>query len=180
MDILFRRSVDGRQTTLVTRRDGVRLSVPVFGKLDPLPHDLAHYVIEQELGLPNGFWGSVAAGAIFEGMLILEGRQPPHARERSRAIMKAHHRGIIFSEVVVEVAVRAVLNEPLDQDPLPIESPFVASRTRADRDALLARLLPAIRAMCLQWQAVRVDGSLLVIWPDPDGRARHHRRGSHR
>jgi hypothetical protein len=85
MDIRVWRSAGSQQATLATRRDGVRLSVPVFGKLDPLPHDLAHYVVERELGLPDGFWGSVAAGAIFAGMVVLEGRQPPHARERSRA-----------------------------------------------------------------------------------------------
>jgi hypothetical protein len=78
MDIHFIQSGYRRVGTIVTRQDGVRLSVPVFGPLEPIPHDLAHYVIELELGLQNGFWGSVAAGALFDGMKILAGRQRPH------------------------------------------------------------------------------------------------------
>jgi hypothetical protein len=66
MDIAFTRSHDRRDETAVTRQDGVRLSVPVYGPLEPSPHDLAHYVVELELGLQDGFWASVAAGAIFD------------------------------------------------------------------------------------------------------------------
>jgi hypothetical protein len=133
MDILFRKSASGRELSLATRADGVRLSVPVFGKLEPMPHDLAHYTIEREMDLPDGFWRSVAAGAIFPGMRVLEGRQPPHAAERSHALMRANHTGIIFSEVVVEAAIHALLGQPLSPAPLPIESPHVPSRTRRPR-----------------------------------------------
>jgi hypothetical protein len=166
MEMLFRQSGVNRDVTLVTRSDGVRLSVPVFGKLDPIPHDLAHFVIEEELALHDGFWGSVAAGAIFEGMRILGGRQRPHARERSRALMKAHHQGILFSEIMVDVVLRAVNGEPLGTDPLPIASPNIPSRTRADRDALIWQVLPAMQVMCDRWQATPPGATLLVVWPD--------------
>jgi hypothetical protein len=176
MDILFRQSGHHREATVVMRHDGVRLSVPVYGKLDPIPHDLAHYVIERELGLQDGFWASVAAGAIFGGMAILKGRQPPHARERSRALMKANHQGILFAEVVVDAVMRAVKGEPLGVDPLPVESPVVRSRSRAERDALIVRLLPAMQAMCAWWQAVPLGETLLLVWPDrPDQPARQGR-----
>src|SRR5260221_5041868 len=113
MERLFRPSGGTRDATLVTRSDGVRLSVPVFGKLDPLPHDLAHVVLEDEWALHDGFWGSVAVGAIVAGMGMLGGRQPPHARARSRARMKAQHHGSRFSEILVDVVLRAVNSEPL-------------------------------------------------------------------
>lgn len=180
MDMLFRQSGHRREPTLVTRRDGVRLHVPVFGKLDPLPHDLVHYVVECELNLRNGFWGSVAEGAIFEGMTVLDGRQPPHARERSRALMKAHHYAILFSEIMVEMAVRALKGEPLGRRPLPIESPLVPTRTVADRDALVARILPAMQAMWTRWQAVPLGESLLVVWPDRPARRNPRGRPSRR
>ena len=35
-----------RYATVVERDDGVRLSVPGYGFMRPLPHDLAHYVVE--------------------------------------------------------------------------------------------------------------------------------------
>jgi hypothetical protein len=91
MDILFRKSGFSREPSEASRSDGVRLSIPVFGRLDPIPHDLAHFVIERELDLQNGFLGSIADGAIFEGMHVISGRQPPHAGEHSRTVMKANH-----------------------------------------------------------------------------------------
>lgn len=166
MDILFRQSGHHREATVVLRHDGVRLSVPVYGKLEPIPHDLAHYVIERELGLQDGFWASVAAGAIFGGMAPLEGRQPPHARERSHALMKANHQGILFAEIVVSAVMCALKGELLGMDPLPVESPVVRSRSRAERDALIARLLPATQAMCARWQTVPLGETLLLVWPD--------------
>jgi hypothetical protein len=162
MEIAFLTTGHRRAPSLVSRADGVRLSVPVFGPLEPIPHDLAHYVVERELALADGFWGSVAAGAIFEGMRVLSGRQPPHARERSRAIMKANHDAILFAELVVDVALRAVKGEPLGPAALPV----VQAGTRADRDNLIKRLLPSIQEMCERWQDVPPGGTLRVTWPD--------------
>ena len=174
MDILFIQSEHRRVETVVTRQDGVRLSVPVFGPLDPIPHDLAHYVIELELGLQDGFWGSVAAGALFEGMHILSGRQRPHAAERSRAVLAAHRQGIGVSEVLVDAVLREVRGGSLDDALLPIDSPLV--RTRTDLATLVARLYPALDTMCARWQALPLGGTLCVVWPDrgprPDQGAR--------
>jgi hypothetical protein len=54
MDIRFIRSNNRLDQPIVTRQDGVRLSVPVFGPLEPIPHDLAHYVVEKTVGLRDG------------------------------------------------------------------------------------------------------------------------------
>jgi hypothetical protein len=155
-----------RKPTTVIRGDGVRLSVPVFGPLDPLPHDLAHSVIERELALQDGFWASVASGALFEGMQVLEGRQPPHARERSRTIMQRHHWGLLFSELLVGVVLGAVKGEPLSDAALPLVSPVVPSRTLADRATLIRRLVPVVRQMCGEWQATLPGKCLRVHWPE--------------
>lgn len=179
MDLLFIQSEHRRVETVVTRQDGVRLSVPVFGPLDPIPHDLAHYVIELELGLQDGFWGSVAAGARFEGMKILAGRQRPHAAERSRAVLAAHRQGIGVAEVLVDAALRAVKGMSLDEAPLPIDSPL--ARTRADLNTFVARLRPALDTMCTRWLTIPPGGTLPVVWPDRSPRSDRgtHRRASH-
>ncbi len=174
MDILFIQSEHRRMKTVVTRQDGMRLSIPVFGRLDPIPHDLAHYVIELELGLQDGFWGSVAAGALFDGMQILTGRQRPHAAERSRTVLAAHRQGIGVSEVLVDAALGEVRGESLDDAPLPIDSPLV--RTRADLNALVVRLRPAMDTMCACWRAIPLGGTLKVVWPDRDPRSDRNAR----
>jgi hypothetical protein len=171
MDIIFTHSRDRRDQTVVMRQDGVRLRVPVYGKLDPAPHDLAHYVIERELGLRDGFWGSVADGAVFAGMAILDGRQRPHARERSREVQRANARGILFAEVAVEALMRAVSGERLSDEALPVEHAGV--RTRSDRDAMLLQLRPAMAEMCACWREVPMGDTLLVSWPDQPVRRTH-------
>ena len=175
MDILFVHSRDRHDQTLVTRRDGVRLMVPVFGPLAPMPHDLLHYLVESELELPRGFWGTIAAGAIFEGMRVVGGRQPPHAREHSRDVMKAHHWEILFAEVVVGDLHEALRGQLAPVVPLPIESPHVPSRTTSDRRALIARLLPAAEELRFRWERIPLGETLLVQWPDHLVRASHKR-----
>ena len=178
MDILFIQSGHRRVATTVKRQDGVRLSVPVFGRLDPIPHDLAHYVIELELGLQNGFWGSVAAGALFAGMKILAGRQRPHAAERSRVVIASHRQEILVAEVLVDAAMRAVRGMGLDEAPLPIDSSL--AHTRADLNSLVAQLRPALDSMCTSWLSIPLGGTLPVVWPDQGPRADRgvHRRSS--
>jgi hypothetical protein len=94
--------------------------------------------------------------------------------------MKANHQGTLFAEVVVGAAMFALKGEPLGVDPLPVESPVVQSRTRVERDALIARLLPAMQAMCARWQAVPQDETLLLVWPDRANRSVRQGRLSRR
>jgi hypothetical protein len=178
MEIIFTHSRDRWDQTIATRQDGVRVRVPVYGPLDPIPHDLAHYVIECELGLRDGFWVRVAAGALFGGMSVLDGRQRPHARDRSRAVIAATPYGIGFAEVMVGTVLRAINGEALGPDPPPLASPLVPSRTRADRAALVARLRPAVEAMCARWRAVPLGDTLRVVWPEPRECRRPRRLGS--
>lgn len=53
-------------TALRPPRTKVPGSTMAVGK--DLPHDLATFVIERELGLEHGFWGCVAAGATFRSL----------------------------------------------------------------------------------------------------------------
>src|SRR5213594_2077421 len=71
MEIVMTRTAEGRSTTRVRRDDGVTLELPSYAPLHRLPHDLAHFVVERTLGLPWGFWGSIAAGVVFGGVEVL-------------------------------------------------------------------------------------------------------------
>jgi hypothetical protein len=188
MDIFFRNSGFSREPSAAIRSDGVCLSIPVFGRLEPIPHDLAHFVIERELDLRNGFFGSVADGAIFGGMHVLSGRQPPHARERSRMVMKANHYTILFSEILVDRTLQALKDETVGTKPLPMTLPKIPSSTPAEREALIQRLVPKVQEMCERWQTIPMGETLLVVWPDhprrhngtADKRRRHKESRAHR
>ena len=159
-----------RSQSVVTRDDRVTLRVAGYGPSAPLPHDLAHYVVEKELALRRGFWGCVAEGAIFPGMSILAGRQRPHARERSEALCKANSRTLTEVEVIVGVMVELVRNN------VPATSPYAAktvarcltprkdSELRTITAANLERLDEGLTVMARRWSEVCVGDTLVVRW----------------
>ena len=68
MRVTFEKVAHGQCRWVAVR--GKRTRVPcgaMGGHLRPgdLPHDLAQFVAERELGIERGFWGLVAAGATF-------------------------------------------------------------------------------------------------------------------
>lgn len=63
MDVAIARKPGERDRIYVHRDDGTEVAwqFPTYGDL--LAHDLVHFVVEQELGLTDGFWGLVQGGA---------------------------------------------------------------------------------------------------------------------
>ena len=88
MRVTFPRLPDHeRAYALVERDDGAvyRLYGGPAGR--PLPHDIRHLVVERELHIPDGIWGGIAAGLVFDSMQHVSGRRPPHARRRSAELL---------------------------------------------------------------------------------------------
>ncbi len=66
MEVRFRKSDDRRTCSWVALRPPrTKVPGPAMAAGGDVPHDLATFVIEAELGLEHGFWGCVAAGATF-------------------------------------------------------------------------------------------------------------------
>jgi hypothetical protein len=61
MQIAFVRTGEPKDRVHVRRDDGTEAAWR-WGAAGP-PHDLMHWVVERELGMADGFWGLVAAGA---------------------------------------------------------------------------------------------------------------------
>ncbi len=66
-----------------TRRYRSRLQRPA----GELPHDLAHLVVEDELGLRSGVWGVIVAGGMSGHAVVVAGRRKPQATRRGREII---------------------------------------------------------------------------------------------
>lgn len=66
MEVVFVRTGGPRDRFHVRRPDGSEASwtFPSYG--DALPHDLVHFVCERELGVNDGIFGAIAAGADLE------------------------------------------------------------------------------------------------------------------
>jgi hypothetical protein len=170
MEIRIEKLDARRSQSVVTRDDKVTLRVAGYGPSQPLPHDLAHYVVEKELGLRRGFWGSVADGAVFPGMAVLAGRQRPHARERSQTLCKANSRSLTDVEVIVGLMVDLVKSK------VPVTSPYATkavarcltggkdSELRAVTAANLERIDEGLGTMARRWADVKVGDALVVRW----------------
>jgi hypothetical protein len=110
----FERMADRRPVeTLVERDDGVVFCMRGAGGGASLPHDLVHALVEQSLGVPDGIWGCVADGVVWGSMRHLEGRQPPHAAERSARLRKERADRIQAAEALADLVGRLARKEPV-------------------------------------------------------------------
>ena len=115
MELTFTKGPNRTYSTIALRDDGVLIHVSGSDRKFPLPHDIAHFIVEHGLGLRRGFWGRVARGGVFPGMKVLEGRLPPHSTERTRSILKEEEEQGVEAEVLVGVLLH-VMHEGLEEN----------------------------------------------------------------
>jgi hypothetical protein len=180
MEITFTRTGGRTYATQAVRDDGVSVQVPAYDRTAPLPHDLAHYVVERELGLKNGFWGCVAAGALFPGMTVISGRQRPQAAARSAAVIREAGQHGTEAEVLVGVLL-GIVHDGLEPGGAAARErlgrawkPARPSRGPLNADEV-CRVCAALREAEARWQALPVGDSLTVYWPGDAGSARRRR-----
>jgi hypothetical protein len=169
MEITFTKT-GARGYEVVARRDDkvvVRIGTP--DRPEGLPHDMAHYLVERGLGIERGFWGAVAAGAVFKGVEVVSGRRPPHAAERSKAVIKAGYRQLATAELYVSVF-QAVAREGKERDLAYVNArlddvwrPFRWPRKAVTREGVL-RVCEAMREAEKEWRELPVGGSVTVSW----------------
>ena len=165
MEATFTRNDHGRYVTHVMRDDKVALEIRGFDRTGGLPHDLAHFVVESELGLQFGFWGCIAAGAEFDSARVVGGRRPPHASERSKTILKEAGQRLTEAEVLVGVLIAAAQTD--------ITRCWPVVRTRLERgwtilstldEQAVERACEVLRETAKRWATVPVGGELRLSW----------------
>ena len=170
MEITFTKTGPRSYEVVARRDDKVVVSVQTPDRPQALPHDMAHYLIERGLGFERGFWGAVAAGAVFKGMRVVSGRRPPHADERSKAIIKAEYRQLAGAELYVSV-IQGVAREGKERDWAGVNArldevwrPFRWPRKAVTREGVV-RVCEALREAESEWRGLPVGGSVNVPWP---------------
>ena len=162
MRLTFTRMADRRPVeTVVERDDGVVFTMRGAGGGADLPHDLVHALVETELGIPDGIWGCIADGVVWNSMRHVSGRQPPHAAERSARLKKERSAVVMRAEGLADLVSRLARGAAV----LPGE--LAASGVDPARlEAAAAELRTAGR----RWAALRPGAEWTVEWSAPQPR----------
>ena len=152
------------------------------GHMSAIPHDLAHFAIEQGLRIRGGFWGSVAQGAVFGSLTHVSGRRRPKAAERSERILKENKGELVETEILV-----GLFNQALEEGLGP-ESPELRERLRRYvwtapgrkprrfTDDEIAAACDGWRRMLEAWLELPIGGTLELDWPERGNELRRRAR----
>ncbi|MEQ4206254.1 hypothetical protein [Actinopolymorpha sp. B9G3] len=170
MKVEFHRDGDTQYSVHVHRRDGVVVSLPGAGGRWQVPHDLAHFATERALDMAGGVFGSMAAGAMFERMTVVSGRQRRDPKQRSQQVLRTNtrSRSITVAETMTSLVHDAVhhgrsndlikrahgLWGTVREDAFPYT---VQHFQTAIRD---------LRALSEEWATTSAGSCLAVEWPD--------------
>jgi hypothetical protein len=163
MHVTFLHDPRGECLTLIRRVDGAEFTLSSYSRKHRVPHDLAHAVTERELGMRDGIFGCIAAGAIFDSMQQTAGKKRYDAKTRSTRILKAPN------SIGISESLTSVIHEAVENDR---PTPYALVRetwgiTRHDpcpyRDTDLDRATETLRELSHRWQAN--SDPLVFPWP---------------
>lgn len=161
--------VDGHRYSTIAVRDGVQLRVPGYAFMWALPHDLAHFVVEDTLSLDRGFWGSIASGAEFRGMESIAGQRKPHATQTAKRITKKNAECLGEAERLVACFER-IVDDRLDGVAYRAEAELkealapVRHQSKAITPSEITKVCAAWRAMQSRWSELPVGEAIDVQW----------------
>jgi hypothetical protein len=180
MRITFRRFPRGVDSySEIERDDGAVFRMAEFTRGGGrLPHDLRHLVVELELGVTDGIWGTIADGGMYTSMRFVGGHRLPHnAARKSDALKKARHHRIGRAELFANIAESiAALDSPTDAQVREIIRRHLAAVPLSEPgqdparvvelpppDALIAAAV-AVRAAAEKWAALPVGAERSYEW----------------
>jgi hypothetical protein len=178
MRVTFPRLADyQRAYAVVERDDGMvyRLDSGIAGP--KLPHDVRHLIVERELRIGDGIWGSIAAGTIYRSMHHLRGRQSPRAAERSALLKKAQRERILCAELlanlVEEIAtladpspgeIQRLTRRKLSAVPLVEPGADPLEVVGCPSTEALAAAAEALQVEAARWARLRVGEEIVYDW----------------
>jgi hypothetical protein len=160
----------GGYAVIIRRDDGLTVRLPGYDRKWRVPHDLAHFVAEREFRLNKGVFGSIAAGAMFTNMTVVDGRQRFDAKVRSRAVLRAHTAEIGIAELVAGVVHQGVeRGERYEEVWVRLRGAWgtVRSGPCPYHPETLRRVLAILAALAERWQALPAGEWLTLRWPLP-------------
>ena len=154
-----------RYRSILHRADGVEVELDggAYNRLGAreLPHDIAHLIVEDELGLDRGVWGVLAAGGLFRGASVRAGRQKPHAARRGREVVAAATEQLNQAEMLVRVVCDAAGAGRVDLRTRTGERWWSETLT----EAAVARAIERLGRAADDWAALAPGGSCASAGP---------------
>ncbi len=173
MRVTFPRLPDHeRAWALVERDDGVVYRL-YGGTAGPrLPHDIMHLVVERELRIKDGIWAGVAAGVVFDSMQHVSGRRPPHAAERSKALLRCFREQGLRAELLADLVSSAAALDTLTLEKIrgltAVKLSVLPSANRLGAEVdpvVIAVAARALQVEAARWARLRVGEELSYDWP---------------
>lgn len=160
----------GGYAALIRRTDGLTVRLPGVGRTRRVPHDLAHLVAEREFRLSGGVFGSIAAGAMFSNMTLVDGRPRFDTRARSRAVLRVNS-----AELPLAECLSGVVHDAVEHD---LDPATAYRRLREAWDVLrpapcpyqpmeLCRALDVLRQLAERWHLLGPGEVLPLRWELP-------------
>jgi hypothetical protein len=175
MRVRFPRLADGeRSFSVVERADGVRYRVHEGVAGSGLPHDAVHLVVDREMEQDGGFWGAIAAGAVFSSMEHLDGRRPPHAKERSALAVRARSDQLQRAELMADLVELVAAEGITSTDGVARAAKKVLS-TLADARVDESKVIAAAGVLhdtARRWASLAPGDELAFDWPEKKHRRR--------
>lgn len=130
---------------------------------DPrLPHDAAHFIVENELGIVGGIFGQLAAGGTANTFFSETAAKPRRARRRGADLAKANKSDALLSEHAVYAAQTRWNNDPIIPD------------TKIPPGDI-ARVCEKFEEFARGWSRLPVGGSITLKWKHPKARSGRRR-----
>ena len=123
---------------------------PAPGYHPRLPHDAAHFIVENELKILGGIFGQMAAGGII-GPNEADARERRRAKKQRDSLMKENRDDALFSEHAVSAAQSRWEKQEIVPD---------TKIPTAD----LARIAEKFEQFAAQWTTLPIDGSITLEW----------------
>jgi len=136
MDVAFSKLDDGRLCRWTAQPRGRKRFVgSTMASGRHLPHDLAHFVVEEALRIESGFWGLLAKGATFASVAGRRRTRP------GRQLIRTHQAELARVEWVVNAHLKAWLTG----QPTPVAA--------------------ALERMLGRWRSLKLGEQLQLRWP---------------
>jgi hypothetical protein len=154
-----------RSDGLVIELDGGGYN-KVGGEGREVPHDLAHFVVEDGLGLEAGLWGVLTAGGMFGHAKVIAGRRPPHSARRAQAVVDAAGDRLTQAEMLTRFVCDLAL-DGADRDVGRLKAAAGERWWRETTPEQLSATCRALREKSVRWRDLRAGEALTVQWRLP-------------